>query len=184
VTEQTGPRPRPRKSFAEQSFGDLLRSLFLLLLVVGVIWAISSVVSPDDEARPVEAVDYSRPLAAAREAADYPVLAPRTLPAGWVPTTVSYSGGGGGVRWHLGLLTPQREYVGLEQAGRDPQALLRRYAGGLARVGTVAVGGEPWRVYASETDTALVRLEGDVVTVVVGTAEAGVLESFARSLAG
>ncbi|MDQ4006602.1 MAG: DUF4245 domain-containing protein [Actinomycetota bacterium] len=182
MTEQTGPPPR--KSFAEQSFGDLLRSLFLLLLVVGVVWAVSSVVSPDDQARRVEAVDYSRQLAAAREAADHPVLAPRGLPAGWVPTSVSSRGRGGSVRWHLGFLSPQHEYVGLEQAGRHPQALVRRYVGGLARVGTVAVGGVPWRVYAGETDTALVHREGDRVTVVVGTAEAGVLEAFARSLAG
>jgi hypothetical protein len=181
VTEQTA-RPR-RKSFAEQSFGDLLRSIILLLLIIGAVWAVNTVVSPDDEQLPVRAVQYQEQLVVARNQADYPVLAPRGLAGGWVPTSVDLQSSGGTLRWHLGFLTPAKEYVGLEQGDVKPQALALRHTGDLQRSGTVAIEGRPWRLYHGETDTALVHRRGDVITIVVGTANAEVLMSFARSLA-
>jgi hypothetical protein len=186
VSEQTtrppGSAPPRRKSFAEQSFGDMLRSIVVLLLIIGAVWAVSALVSAEDEQRPVREVDYSGQLRAARDLADYSVLAPRGLGSGWVPTSVDLQSSGGTVRWHLGFLTPQQEYVGLEQADREPQDLARTYVGDLTRSGTVAVGGEPWQLYRGETDTALVRRQGAVITIVVGTAGAEVLTSFVAAL--
>ena len=79
-------QPR-RKPFAEQSVGDLVRSLVLLLLAMGVIFGIGSVITEEEET-PVRAVDYTGQLSAARDLADYPVVAPRGLDATWVPTSV------------------------------------------------------------------------------------------------
>lgn len=180
MSEQTS-RPR-RKSFAEQSFGDLVRSIVLLLLVIGLIWGIGSLFTAEDEERPVRAVEYSRQLATARDMADYRVLAPRGLAGGWVPTSVDVQSSGVAVRWHLGFLTPGKEYVGLEQGDADPQRLARKYVGDLRRSGAVPVAGEPWQLYRGEIDTALVRRRRDVITIVVGTADTDVLRSFARSL--
>jgi Protein of unknown function (DUF4245) len=181
VTQQVGtPQPR-RKSFAEQSTGDLLRSLFVLLLVVGAVYGLGSLFT-GEEPRGVRPVDYSALLADAREAADYPVAAPAGLGAGWVPTSVDLRSGAGTVRWHLGYLSPQREYVGLEQGDGASRRLTGRYAGGLAPVGTVSVAGAPWRLYRGETDTALVRRGAGATTVVVGTAPAATLTEFAESL--
>jgi Protein of unknown function (DUF4245) len=179
VTQQV-ETPR-RKSFAEQSVGDLARSMLLLLLVVGAVYGLGSLLT-DEDPRGVRPVDYSALLSDARAAAEYPVAAPVGLGGGWVPTSVDLHGGSGGVRWHLGYLTPRREYVGLEQGDGGSQALTGRYVGDLSRVGTVSVGGTPWRRYVGETDTALVRRAGEATTVVVGTASADVLRQFAASL--
>ncbi|MDQ4085994.1 MAG: DUF4245 domain-containing protein [Actinomycetota bacterium] len=184
MSQQPTPQAPParRKPFAEQSFADLLRSIGLLLLFVGVVWAVNTVVSPDDSATPVRAVDYRGQLASARRMADYPVLAPRGLGPEWVATSVDLQSSGRAVRWHLGFLTPGREYVGLEQGDLEPQRLVARYVGGLQPAGALTVGGEPWRLYRGETDTALLRRAGGVVTIVVGTAATDVLAEFARSL--
>ena len=186
MSEQTTPQdaaaPPRRKGFAEQSFGDLLRSMVVLLLIIGAVWGIRALVTGEDPQRPVQAVDYRGQLAAARDLADYPVLAPRGLGAGWVPTSVDLQSSGGTVRWHLGFLTPQREYAGLEQADVEPDDLARTYVGDLARSGSVGVDGRRWQLYRGDTDTALLRREGDVVTIVVGTASADVLRTFAASL--
>jgi hypothetical protein len=179
VTQQVGT-PR-RKSFAEQSVGDLLRSLLLLLLVIGGVYALGSLVT-GEEPRAVRPVGYSALLADAREAADYPVAAPVRLGAGWVPTSVDLNSSAGTVRWHLGYLSPRREYVGLEQGDGASRALTDRYVADLSPVGTVTVDGVPWRLYRGETDTALVRREGDVTTVVVGTGTPDVLAGFAAAL--
>jgi hypothetical protein len=174
-------RPR-RKSFAEQSFGDMVRSMLLLLVLIAVIWAVNSLLSPEDTATPVRAVDYRGALADARETAGYRVLAPGGLAAAWVPTSVDLQQVGPTVRWHLGFLTPEREYVGLEQGDRAPGRLAAKYVGGLQPAGALTVAGQPWRLYRGEVDTALLRRDGRVVTVVVGTAPTEQLAAFARSL--
>jgi hypothetical protein len=178
---QKGVRPR-RKSFAEQSFGDMVRSMVLLLVIVGGIWAVNTLVTPDDTATPVRAVDYRGPLADARETAGYRVLAPSGLAGTWKATSVDLQRSGPSVRWHLGFLTPEREYVGLEQGDRAPGEIAAQYVGGLQPAGALSIAGQPWRLYRGEVDTALLRRDGGVVTVVVGTAPADQLATFARSL--
>jgi Protein of unknown function (DUF4245) len=179
VSAQT-QQPR-RKPFAEQSVGDLLRSIVLLLLAMGVIFGIGSLITEEEET-PVRTVGYAGRLSAARDLADYSVLAPRGLDATWVPTSVDLQSSGGTVRWHLGFLTPGDEYVGLEQGDYEAQDLVRRYVGGLQPSGKVSVGGESWELYRGDTDNALLRRDGDVVTIVVGTAPTDQLTLFARSL--
>ena len=184
--QQTPPRvasaPPRRKPFAEQSFGDMLRSLLVLLLILAALWGFKTLVSPEDVAQPVRAVDYRGQLTAAQKVADYPVLAPRGLGPRWVPTSVEVRRSGRAVNWHLGFLTPGREYVGLEQGDVDPRQLVTRYVGRLQPAGALTVGGRPWRLYRGETDTALVQRGRGVVTIVVGTAPTDVLATFARSL--
>jgi hypothetical protein len=187
VSEQTtrppqAPVPPRRKSFAEQSYGDLVRSMVMLLLLIGVIWLVGSFFTAEDEERPVRQVSYAEQLHTARDLADYRVLAPRGLGAAWTATSVDLQSSGGTVRWHLGFLTPQQEYVGLEQSDVEPEEVAAGYVGDLRRVGVTRVGGERWQVYDGETDTALVRRQGEVVTIVVGTASRDVLTTFAASL--
>lgn len=177
----SGQIGRQRKSFSEQSLGDMARSMLLLVLIVGVIWFVGSLGS-DEPVRESRPVDYSGQLASARDLADYPVVAPRGLDSGWVSTSVELEETGGSVRWHLGFLTPSQEYVGLEQTDIEPEALARRHLGKLSPQGALTVDGRPWRLYTGETDSALVRRVGEVITVVVGTAPTDTLVTFAASL--
>jgi hypothetical protein len=187
VSEQStrppqAPPPARRKSFAEQSYGDLVRSLLMLLLLIAAVWFVGSFFTAEDEERPVRRVDYSGQLSSARDRADYRVLAPRGLGPGWVATSVDVQSSGGTVRWHLGFLTPEEEYVGLEQGDLEPDQLAAAYVGDLRPVGTTRAGGERWRVYEGETDAALVRRQGEVITIVVGTVSPDELSTFAASL--
>lgn len=175
------PRPPQRKSFSEQTLGDMVRSMVILALLVGLIVGIGALLS-DEEERPVRAVDYSGQLSSARDLAEFPVLAPQGLGPGWVPTSVDLQSSSGTVRWHLGFLTPEQEYVGLEQGDFEPEGLVRQYVGDLRPRGRVQVDGEQWRLFRGDTDTALVRRHGRAVTIVVGTAGAEVLTEFAESL--
>lgn len=183
ATARVQPQAQPRrKPFAEQSFGDMMRSMLVLLLVVGALWAVNSLLFSQDTATPVRAVSYRGQLADARQMAGYRVLAPSGLGAAWVPTSVDVRRSGQTVRWHLGFLTPEREYVGLEQGDRAPGRVAAQFVAHLRPSGALTVAGAPWRVYRGETDTALVRQESGVATVVVGTAPTGDLVTFARSL--
>jgi len=162
--------------------GDMLRSMLVLVLIVGALWAVNSLLFSQDSSTPVRAVSYRGQLADARQMADYQVLGPAGLGASWVPTSVDLRRSGPSVRWHLGFLTPNREYVGLEQGDRAPRRIVRRYVAGLQPSGALTIAGSPWQLYRGATDTALVRQDGGAVTVVVGTAPTGDLVGFARSL--
>jgi hypothetical protein len=160
----------------------MVRSVLVLVLIIAAVGFVRSLVTEDEVARPVSTVDYRGQLRAARDMADYPVLAPRGLRNGWVATSADLQSTGGTVRWHLGFLTPAREYVGLEQGDADPAQIVHTFTADLRRAGVVDIAGERWLLYRGEPDTALVRRESGAVTVVVGTASAGVLTSFAGSL--
>ena len=178
---QPGGPPR-RKSFSEQSSGDMWRSMLVLVLMVGALWAVNNFLFSQDTSTPVRAVSYRGQLADARQVADYQVLAPSGLGASWVPTSVDMRRAGPTVRWHLGFLTPGREYVGLEQADRAPRQIAARYVADLQPSGALSIAGSPWQLYRGATDTALVRQDDGAVTVVVGTAPTGQLATFAKSL--
>ena len=131
---------------------------------------------------PVEAVDYARTAAYAREQASFEVLAPDELPEGWKATTVGFVPDPS--RWHLGVLTDQGNYVGLEQADSSVASMVSTYVDPEATHGKpVTIDGETW-VSRSDSggDTALVRREGEVTTLVVTTADEDVLVDYIESL--
>ena len=156
----------------------MIRTVVVLLAIVAVIGAWQAFLSdePGDPARPV---DYRAALTAARADAPYAVLGPVELPAGWRATSVRYEPGEGSA-WHLGVLTDEDEYVGLEQATGPPGELLDQVAPETAPAGTVEIDGDTWRLRRSDdgTETTLVREETGATTVVTGTPELSVLEDF------
>ncbi|MPZ95653.1 MAG: DUF4245 family protein [Propionibacteriales bacterium] len=175
-----GDQPRRRTPFLEQSYGDLLRSMALIVLLVLVIYGCSRLTETDQET-PVTQVDYTSELAGAREAASYDVLAPEGLPDGWRATSVDAAHDGDVLAWHLGFLNPDDEYVGLEQTNGGLDEEIRDGFEGQQRVDTLTVGGRRWDVYDGE-DNVLVNVDGDVTTVVVSRAEVDVLRAFAAAL--
>ena len=142
-------------------------------MVVLVAVVVGSVVFRDanrrDPQSPVKAVDYTQAADFARQQADFEVLAPSSLPDGWRATTVEYRPGTND-RWHLGLLTDEDRYVGLEQSGDSLGSMVQTYVDPEAVKGDpVRVAGERWSTYSdSGGDLALVRRQGNVTTLVVG----------------
>jgi hypothetical protein len=161
----------------------MVGALVVLLAVIGAFVAFRAV-NRDNPQNPVSAVDYRPTVEFARGQASFPLLAPPTLPDGWIATSAGYTPPPR-EHWHLGLLTTQQRYVGLEQ---DPNAsvrtMLEEYVDPQPRrAGSAAVAGERWQVWRDDGgDTALVRHGGQATTLVVGTAPRAVLVDFAASL--
>jgi hypothetical protein len=165
----------------QRSASGMIGAMVVLLLVIGAYVAFRAVnrTQPDNPVRPV---DYQQTLTYARGQAGFPVLAPSSLPAGWRATSVTFVPRP--VRWHLGILTNQDKYVGLEQSRRPLGEMVSTYVDANAvRDGAVSVDGEPWRRWTDAGgDTALTRVEAGVTTLVVSDAGQDVLVPFVRSL--
>ena len=166
----------------QRSFTGMIGAMIVLLLVV-VAFVVFRDINRDDPADPVKPVDYAAPAEYARTQATFPVLAPRRLPEGWMATSVGFVGGEE-QSWHLGTLTEDRRYVGLEQADRPVSAMVEDYVDENATQGEdVTIDGETWESWTDEgDDLALVRDTDEVTTLVVGRVSQSTLEEFLATL--
>lgn len=155
--------------------------MLVLLLVIAAFVAFRAInrTQPDNPVRPV---DYQQTLRYARDQADFPLLAPASLPRGWRATSVTFVPEP--VRWHLGVLTDQDEYVGLEQSRSSLATMVERYVDANAVEGRVVrVDGKPWRRWTDAGgDVALTRVQAGVTTLVVSDAGEDVLVDFTEAL--
>ncbi len=142
----------------------------------------------DNESTPVRTVDYSRTLQMGRDEGRLAMLAPSRLPDGWRATSAGYTTGPAPT-WHLGLLTAEEKYVGVEEAQAGVTEMVHQHVDPDAtRDGSVRIGGESWQVWRdSGGDYAVVRsLRGPKrareTVLVVGSAAEGQVRELARSL--
>jgi hypothetical protein len=159
VSEQAGRYQR--------SAGGMVGAVAVLVaLVLGYVGVRSLISSPLDDER---TVDYARVVPDVRKAATLSILAPASLPKGWRATSVRFTDDPP-QRWHLGVLTDQNRYVGLEQAAQPVSAMVREYVDSAASRGEpVRVGSRTWATYSDPGgDLALVRRAGQTTTLVVG----------------
>lgn len=168
-----------------RSLRGMVPSLAVVLLAAGVMYLF---VPHDEDVDPVKRVSYRVELESARRAAPYPVLAPEGLSRNWRATSVTYDGDGrDGAAWHLGFITPDTQYVAVEQSDAPrPSKFIEDVTRGARKTAeTVRVGGREWTRYEGEKYDALVsELPGkDASTVVVtGTASFWQLERMAAVL--
>ena len=172
-----------RPSRANQGVGDMLRSMAVVLAFVGAFSLLSLLNRPDVE-DPVKTVDYTAQLQAARQTAPYDVLAPTPQPPGWRATSVYAEGDSQEFSWHIGFLTGDEQYVGLEQSNADPAEFLASKAADSTPDGRVDIAGTTWqrRIDPADGDRSLVRVAEGATTVVTGTVDYSVLAGFAASL--
>lgn len=159
--------------------GAILAALALML----AFWGMARLVNHDAET-PVRVVDYAASLQSARAQAPFDVLAPAPAPSGWRATSVEWSGAGPEAAWHLGFLTSQDDYVGLEQGNAASRAFIAASTPADQPAQPVEIGGVIWGslVSADGVEHALVLEEGEVTTVVTGTAAESELVAFAGTL--
>ena len=94
---------------------------------------------------PVRAVDYLEVAAGARAENELRVLAPDRLPVGWRATSATYDRGPSPA-WHLGLLTEDSRYVGVEESRSAPEALVEEHVDPDAvEDGPVRIAGQRWQ---------------------------------------
>ena len=169
----------------QRSSGGLIGALIVTVGVV-VAFVVFRTLTSDEEPTPVRAIDYSSAVQGARTDDKLTVLAPDRLPLGWKATSATYTRGVSPT-WHLGLLTGDTKYVGVEEARESVENLVEEHVDENAQRGKdVTIDGEKWQTWTdSDGDYAVARaLAGpkgaEESVVVLGTAP----ERQVRQLAG
>lgn len=168
MSEQVEERSAEHGGRYQRSTSGLLGALVVLLAAVLAVVGFRALIG-DEPSSPVRAVDYEQDAVFASEAAKFDLVAPRSLPEGWRATTVRFNPAL--QSWHIGLLTGEDKYVGLEQASESVDSMVETYVDQNASKGDpVEVAGQSWSTYTdSGGDLALVRKDTDTTTLVVGS---------------
>lgn len=173
--------PAPRSSRGNPKLGDILRTVLLMGVLVLGIWAFGLIftTTPDD---PVRHVGLAADVRAARAAAANPLLAPTSLPDGWRPNGDRFDPAGD-QPWHIGMLTDEGEYIGLEQKRRSAAEMTKAFARGSRADGTAELGGATWeRRIGPGRQVAYLRQVGDSVAIVVSDAAPADIAAYVSSL--
>ena len=156
----------------------------IVLAVLLLAWLGFRSLTSDDPDSAVRTIDYAQVVAPAREAASFDLVAPASLPTGWRATSAGFTDTVP-QHWHLGVLTDQDRYIGLEQGPATVRSFVEKYVDEAAsRTGSVDVAGRRWTSYTdSGGDLALVRRDGGDTTLVVGhDVPRATLESYVAGL--
>ncbi len=170
----------------QRSANGMVGAMVVLLLVVFVYVGFRAL-NRDNDAIPVPAVAYAVAVRQAVDDGKIEVLAPPSLPTGWKATSVDYVSVPRPA-WHLGVLTADQQYIGVEQSLDSVADLVSTYVDPAATPhGTVDLdlgnGTTTWRVWTDDGgDTGLSARVGRTSVVVVGSASRAVIEDYVSSL--
>jgi len=160
------------------SFVDALRTIGVLgaLLIASFFVGKFFTVHPD---RPASVVPLDDAVTGARAIAKFDVIAPKRLPAGADATSARFTP----ETWHLGVLTKDNEYLGLEQAASRPATLVQDFAPKSRAVGSSRVAGRVWVTRAEpDGDRVYVRDFGKTSVLVISSASRAQTERYVSSL--
>jgi len=174
----TTPEPTGRSNARlAQTVGDMARSLVVVIAAIAVILLITHRAEPD----PVRVVSINAPLMLANMQASFPVEVPQGR-EGYRLTSARFSGKPIPV-WHLGYVTPETQYVEVEQSATTKLKFLESRLANTTPAGSVVIDGATWNVYDGSAQHVLIRQEKGVTTAVSGTAPLEELKTVAGSLA-
>lgn len=178
---EPGPERPPGRPRGRQTVGDMVRSLAVVMVFVGILVVFNVARQPDPVLR---AVDYPAALDGAQPQVDYPLAGPDPLPPGWRVTSARTGTDRAAVTWHLGIVTADDRYVAVEQTDGPRADLVARIAAGARAGRDVLVAGETWQRLAGgdPEPRALVRAADGVTTMVAGSGSWAELRTLAASL--
>ena len=173
-----------KKPRGRETAWDMVLSMGAVIATVGVIMLIAW--RPQEEVK--QQVDYETAVASAVISQTWPISIPETLPVGYQASSAriepeSY-GELGDIRWILGFQTANGDYVSLWQSDGPIGRVVSAATNNAPCVSTETINGAVWE--KCEIDRPLtrayVKTEGDVTSIVSGTAEWDELLRFAESL--
>lgn len=173
----------------QRSTGGLVGAMLVTVLAVSVFAGINALKTDHDES-PVKPVDYTAMQRAGRADGKLLTMAPPRLPSGWKATSATYETGTTPL-WHLGLLTGDGKYVGVEEALGGVEDLVEKHVDAEAEQGEDVTIGD--HTYETWTDAGgdyavsrTIRMNGTAYEswLVVGTAPEETIREFAGSLEG
>ena len=161
---------------------DRRRWILAPLIVLALVAALLLLTPRTNNA--VRPTDYSDELAQARAVARYMVVVPIGLGPGWTVTSAEFSRYRGASRWHLGLITPGGDTVGIEQSDGDWAEFVDLQTGNGRPEGLLDLNSWVWsKQYAPSRDLrSLVHERGDSVVVVAGITDYRTLAELAQAL--
>lgn len=160
------------------AIGDILRSMAVIAVIILALYGIGQLFTSKPETQ-VDTIDYATVVAQARPAATFPLSAPTSLPAGWRATSARFQPDG----WHLGVLTDDDQYVGLEQLKVSVNRAVDRFAEDSKADGTANVAGKTWSVRTGPKGRwTYVRSEDGLTTLLNTSASRAVLDRYISSL--
>jgi hypothetical protein len=162
-----------------------LTNMFWALLACFIVVAFLAVVTWRPKSEKVRAVEYTAQLEDAKKLAPW-VRGPAPMPDGWAATSVEFRAPEQSpITWHLGIVTTEKKYVGLEQSNVTNKRFQSDELGQTTDDGTSTVAGVVWQrktLLDRENEHALVLIGSGVTTIVVGNAGYPALETFAATL--
>lgn len=176
---------QPRTGY-QRSFPGMIGAMLVVVLVI-VGWVGFRELTSDKEPTAVKTVEW-KPWIRAAEQDGFPVLAPTELPEGWRATSARYTSGSAPAL-HVGLLTDDGKYVGLEESTGTLRDLVEQYVDPEAEEGeAVEIDGETWQTWTDAGgDYAVGRFENPgtearTAYLVVGSAPEADIRGFAGLL--
>lgn len=186
-TEQTPPEPTapPQRShYAMGTAANMVRSLLVILaIVIGLVLIIPRTSS--DNRPPVEV--HPAAVAAERDV-KWGLSEPTGLPAGWKATSVRFVTSTDKLRtWHVGYLTPDENYVALEQTKGATDEWVAAQTQRAKRTGERQAAGRTWATYDRDSKVQRSLLDrpeaaDGLTTLVTGTGTWEELAVFAEHL--
>lgn len=172
-----------------QTVNNLVYSLLATLGIVLVLVLIVPRNSPGTVGKPVD----WKSIAAQGAGAEPDALLSPDLPKGWTANAAELrTGSADGIDiWHIGLISPDRQYVGLDQGFKADDTWIADELEDIRATGTKTIDGVHWVVYdnrngQSKTDDityGLVGTHGSSTVVLAGTAKPADFTTVARALA-
>ena len=176
---------------ARRGLGSL-RSMVIsmVLILVAVLAWVAMVPRVNQISQP--AVDVTSVARAVRQETSWAISQP-ALPAGWKATNVRFSVAGDGLKtWHAGYLSPEGNYVSIDQTKDATERWVSAQTAQGQVEGTMFAAGRSWQKLssASTIQRSLVSRDSaasgsdpsDLTTVLSGTAPYAQLAQFAAAL--
>jgi len=187
-TSGTAPAPAASQPGPRRSFGSLRSMVISMVVILAAVLAwVAMVPRVREVSQP--AVDVTSVATQVRRETGWAISQPQ-LPAGWKATNVRFTPiAGGAGTWHAGYLSPDGQYVSIDQTlvtGASQSWVSAVTSDGRAE-GTLAAAGTTWSKLSSR-DTVqrslLSRASGvrPLATVLSGTAPYQQLAEFAKAL--
>jgi uncharacterized protein DUF4245 len=162
-----------------------LTNMVWALLACFLVVAFLMIVTWRPKTEKVRAVEYTAQLQDARKLASW-IRGPEPMPTGWTATSAEFRAPEQRpITWHLGIVTDQKKYVGLEQSNVTTRGYLSDKLGKFTDDGTSTVAGVVWQrktLQDRDGEQALVLTGTGVTTIVTGNAGYQALETFAATL--
>jgi Protein of unknown function (DUF4245) len=189
----TAPAPQTRPPAAGRRVGNLPSMLISMVVILAAVLAwVAMVPRVREISQP--AVDVTSVARQVRQETSWAISQPQ-LPPGWKATNVRFTAAGDGVRtWHAGYLSPEGNYVSIDQtslASATDRWVSAQTSGGQVE-GTMSAAGTTWQKLSSRDiiQRSLVSRGpvskgsggSDLATVLSGTAPYAQLAQFAEAL--